>query len=70
MAPPRLSAMWMLLSFEFNRNGNKASVTHTSLGDDMLSEVPDIAHRAPEHRYLARSQQSCHQPPFEASGRA
>jgi hypothetical protein len=50
MAPPRLSTMWMLLIFEFNWNGNKASVTHTALGDDMLSEVPDIAHRAPEHR--------------------
>src|SRR5690348_115428 len=48
MAPPRLSAMWMLLIFEFDRNGNKASVTHTALGDDMLSEVSDIAHRAPE----------------------
>jgi hypothetical protein len=50
MAPPRLSAMWMLLIFEFDGNGNKASVTHTALGDDMLSEVSDIAHRAPEHR--------------------
>jgi hypothetical protein len=52
MAPARLSAMWMLLIFEFNRNSNKASVTHTALGDDMLSEVPDIAHRTPEHRYF------------------
>ena len=52
MAPARLSAMWMLLIFEFDRNSNKASVTDAALGDQMASEVPEFGHRAPEHRYL------------------
>ena|SRR5438105_862413 len=52
VASPRLSAMWMLLIFEFDRNSNKASVTDAALRDQMASEVPEFGHRAPEHRYL------------------
>jgi hypothetical protein len=52
MAPARLSAMCMHLIFEFDRYSNKASVTDAALGDYMPSELADVAHRAPQHRYL------------------
>src|ERR1700732_4980916 len=52
MAPARLSAMCMHLVFEFDRYSNKASVTDAALGDYMPSELADVAHRAPQHRYL------------------
>jgi len=48
----RLSAMCMHLIFEFDRYSNKASVTDAALGDYMPSELADVAHRAPQHRYL------------------
>jgi hypothetical protein len=52
MAPARLGAMRMAVIFEFNRNSNKASVAHAALGDYMPRELPDVGHRAPQHRYL------------------
>ena len=52
MTPGRLSAVCMFLIFEFHRHSNEASVTYAALGDDMPSEVPNVAHRAPQHRYL------------------
>ncbi len=52
MAAPRLSPMCMLSSFEFDGHGNEPSVTDAALGDDLPSEVPDIVHRAPQHRHL------------------
>jgi hypothetical protein len=52
MAPARLSAMCMHLIFEFDWYSNKASVTDAALRDYMPSELADVAHRAPQHRYL------------------
>jgi hypothetical protein len=52
MAPAGLSAMCMLLIFEFDRNSNKATVTDAALGDQVPSEVAEFGHRAPQHRYL------------------
>jgi hypothetical protein len=52
MTPSRLGAVSMLLIFEFNRNGNNASVSDASLGDHMPSEMLDVAHRSPQYRYL------------------
>jgi hypothetical protein len=45
MAPPWLSSVCMLLSFEFNGHSNEPSVTYAALGDNMPSEVPDVEHR-------------------------
>jgi len=42
----------MLLSFEFNGNCNKASVTDAALRNHMPSEVSDVEHRSPQYRYL------------------
>src|ERR1700730_2732268 len=52
MAPARLRAMCMHLVFEFDRYSNKASVTDAALGDYIPSELADVTHRAPQHRYL------------------
>ena len=52
MTPGRLSAMHMLLILEFNRHSNEASVTYAALGDDTPSEMPNVVHCAPQHRYL------------------
>ena len=46
MALPRLGAVCVLLVLKFRRYSNKLSVAHAPLGNDMLSEVPDIAHCA------------------------
>ena len=46
------STMCMLPSFEFNGHSNEPSMTYAALGNDMPSEVPDILHRAPQHRYF------------------
>jgi hypothetical protein len=52
VAPPRLSPMRMLLSFECNGHSNEPPVTYAALGDDMPSEVPEVVHRTPQHRHL------------------
>jgi hypothetical protein len=52
MPPSRFGAMSMRLVFEFDGYGNKASVAYAALGNNMLSEAPDIAHSTLEHRDL------------------
>lgn len=52
MASARFGTMGVFLIFEFNGNGDEASVTYATLGDDMLGEIADIVHRAPQHRDL------------------
>ena len=46
MALPWFGAVCVFLVLKFRRYGNKLSVAHAPLGNDMLSEVPDIAHCA------------------------
>ena len=52
MTLSRTGAVSMLLGFEFDRDGNKATMTDPALGDHMLSEVSNIGHRSPQHRDL------------------
>jgi hypothetical protein len=46
MLLPWLGAVCVLLVLKFRWYSNKLSVAHAALGDDTLSEVPDIAHCA------------------------
>ena len=49
MPPSRFGAMSMRLVFELDGYANKASVAYAALGNNMLSEAPDIAHSTLEH---------------------
>jgi len=45
MAPARLGAVRVLLIFQFDRNSDQMPVADAALGNDMLSEMLDIAQR-------------------------